>query len=405
MASANGTGKRHLLAVSGWSVSKERPLVRILHVLGKLDRGGVEAWLVQLLGHIDRSRYEMDFMVHSETPGAYDEEIRNLGAKIIPCLHTNHPLEYARNFGSILREHGPYDCVHSHVHHYSGFVLLLARMYGIPVRIAQSHTGDPEQGAGRARKAYLFAMRKLIISNATAGIVVSDVAGNSLFPAWSDDPRWSLLPIGIDVAKFNRPCDPSKVRSSLGIPPGAKVVGHVGRFVHLKNHSHILNIAKEICPSDPAIHFLLVGDGPLRGQIESDIAAAGLTSRFTLTGLRPDVPQILKGGMDVFVFPSAYEGMPLSLLEAQVAGLHCVASDVITSKADLRPGMITWVPLEGPLSVWTNSVRAALQSHETLDLPEAVLRQLSIESSVRNLTRFYDFNSPPGLAVNRHAFV
>src|SRR5512142_1732843 len=139
MADANGTGERHVLAVPGRGVPKERRLMRILHVLGKLDRGGVEAWLVQLLGHIDRSRYEMDFVVHTEDPGAYDDQVRSMGAKIIPCLHTNRPLEYAKNLAKILQQHGPYDCMHSHVHHYSGYVLLLARMHGIPLRIAQSH--------------------------------------------------------------------------------------------------------------------------------------------------------------------------------------------------------------------------------------------------------------------------
>lgn len=364
--------------------------MRILHVLGKLDRGGVETWLVQLLEHVDRSRYEMDFVVHTTAPGAYDEQIRSFGAKIIPCLHTSHPLEYARHFRKVLAAHGPYDCVHSHVHHYSGYVLLLARMYGVPVRIAHSHTGDPEEGAGAARKAYLAAMRKLIALNATAGITVSQLAGDSLFPSWKTDSRWQLLPYGIDIGRFRDPGDSVRMRDNLGIPSSSRVVGHVGRFVDVKNHQKILEIANELCPADPNIHFLLVGDGPLRPQIESEIASSELRDRFTLTGNRPDVPQVLQSAMDVFLFPSKYEGLPIALMEAQLAGLSCVASDLITPESALDPALVRWLSLSAPASAWAYSIREVLASEEKHAVAPSVRKRLSIESCVHNLTQVYD---------------
>ncbi len=120
--------------------------MRILHVLGKLDRGGVETWLVQVLRHVDRQKYQMDFLVHSASPGAYDEEVRALGSRIIPCLGHSNPAMYARNFRRVLREYGPYDVVHSHVHHYSGYVLMLRRSCAVyPCGIAHSHNGHATQ--------------------------------------------------------------------------------------------------------------------------------------------------------------------------------------------------------------------------------------------------------------------
>ncbi len=364
--------------------------MRILHVLGKLDRGGVEAWLVQLLDHIDRSRYEMDFVVHTESPGAYDDQIRSLGARIIPCLHTDRPLEYAKNFAKILHEHGPYDCVHSHVHHYSGYVLLLARMRGIPVRIAQSHTADPEEGAGQMRKAYLGAMRRLIAMNATAGIVVSHLAGDALFPSWKSNPRWHLLPYGIDTERFNHFHDTARMRTELGMPQGARVIGHVGRFVDVKNHRKIIAIAKELCPADPNLHFLLVGDGVLRSDIEAEIAASGLENRFTLTGNRGDVPQVLQAAMDVFLFPSKYEGLPIALMEAQLAGLCCVASNAITPESALDPAMVQWLPLSAPAAVWGEAIQGMLATNPKPAVSAAVRNRLSIQSCVRGLTQLYD---------------
>src|SRR5436305_11954643 len=101
--------------------------VRILHVLGMMERGGAETWLMHLLRMIDRDRYHMDFLVHIPGHKDYDDEIRALGSAIILCPHTRQPLRYAREFPRILREHGPYDVVHSHVHQYSGLVLRLAQ--------------------------------------------------------------------------------------------------------------------------------------------------------------------------------------------------------------------------------------------------------------------------------------
>ena len=101
--------------------------VRVLHVLGGMNRGGVETWLMHVLRHIDRNRFRMDFLVHTVNPCAYDDEIHSLGSEIIPCLHPSRPWTYVRNFKRILREHGPYDVVHSHVHHFSGHILRLAR--------------------------------------------------------------------------------------------------------------------------------------------------------------------------------------------------------------------------------------------------------------------------------------
>ena len=107
--------------------------MRILHVLGKLDRGGVETWLVQVLRHIDRAEIPDGLSSYTPLrPGAYDEEVRSLGARIIPCLGYTNPIATHVNFRRILREHGPYDVVHSHVHHFSGYVLMLAKMGGVP---------------------------------------------------------------------------------------------------------------------------------------------------------------------------------------------------------------------------------------------------------------------------------
>jgi len=112
--------------------------IRILNIVGGMNRGGAETWLMHVLRNIDRERYLMDFLVHTERICEYDHEIRQLGSRVIPCLHPSKPLKYAKNFKRILRDYGPYDVVHSHVHHFSGYALKLAHQEGVPVRIAHA---------------------------------------------------------------------------------------------------------------------------------------------------------------------------------------------------------------------------------------------------------------------------
>jgi hypothetical protein len=116
-------------------LDQKRP-IRILHVVGSLDTGGRETWLMHVLRRIDRDRYQFDFLTHATKPCFYDDEIKSLGCRILPCLqHSSRPWQYAWDFLRILKEYGPYDVVHSHVHHFSGLPLMLAHHAGVPVRI------------------------------------------------------------------------------------------------------------------------------------------------------------------------------------------------------------------------------------------------------------------------------
>lgn len=363
--------------------------MRILHVLGKLDRGGVETWLLQILRHIDRQKYQMDFLVHTVDRGAYDDEVLSLGARIIPCLSPSTPLLYARNFWSVLRKYGPYDVVHSHVHHYSGYVLMLAAMAGVQTRIAHSHTSAPQHSAKVGRQAYLRLMQFLIQRYASSIIVISTAAGDSLMCGWRDDDRCCLQPYGIETDAFDVSVDVARIRAELGIPCGTKVVGHVGRFAEVKNHKFILQIAAELKLTEPDVRFLLVGDGPLRPEIEAEISRMGMSGRFILVGLRSDIPELMKGAMDAFLFPSFYEGLGLVLVEAQLAGLRSVISDQIPHEADLVADMVERLPLSAPPGEWAEALRRILKSSDMWQVPETVRKQFSIEKSVAELTNCY----------------
>jgi glycosyltransferase involved in cell wall biosynthesis len=362
---------------------------RVLHVVGGLDRGGIETWLMHVLRRTDRARFRMDFLVHTDRPGAYDDEVRAFGCKVLSCPapQWTRPWRYGSAFRRLLAEHGPYDVVHSHVHHYSGNVLRLAHAAGVPVRIAHSHidTSVEEARARFLRGGYLALMRRWIARHATAGLAASRPAAANLFGrAWESDPRWRVLYYGIDPAPFHIAGDRAAVRAELGVPAGAFVLGHVGRFHEQKNHAFLIDIAAEVVRRLPEAHLLLVGIGALRPAIEHRVAQAGLTRHVTFAGARPDVPRLMRDAMDVFVFPSLWEGLPVAGIEAQAAGLPCLFADGLTPELDRVGSLVRRLSLDRPASAWADAVLAVRQARPAVS-PTAALA--AVEESPFNIRR------------------
>ena len=340
---------------------------------------------MHVLRRIDAQRYQMDFLVHTDEPGAYDAEVRAHGSRIIPFPHTSRPATYAINLRKILCQYGPYDVVHSHVHHYSGCVLRVACRAGVPMRIAHSHldTEPADTHAGLLRRMYLALMTTWIDRYATVGLGASAQAAAALFGrGWRANPRWGVLYYGIDLRPFRSSIDPLQVRAELGIPPTAYVVGHVGRFDAQKNHGFFVDIAAEIAHRDRDTYFLLVGDGPLRHAVQQKVVSLGLADRFVFTGVRSDVATLMMGAMDVFLFPSLYEGLGLVVLEAQAAGLPTVLSDTIPPEVEVAADLTQRLSLSQSASDWASTV-VGLRRDRTPQQRDEALR--AVETSPFNI--------------------
>lgn len=375
---------------------RSRP-IRILHVVGGMNRGGVETGLIHVLRHIDRERYQMDFLVHTDQPCAYDEEVRALGSRIIPCLRPDQPWRYACNLLRALRDDGPYDVVHSHVHHFSGFVLMLARLAGVPIRIADSHSDTPlvDRRSGLLRRLYLQSMQAAIKAHATHGLASSQAAATALFGSrWQQDPRFRVLYQGIDLQPFREAqnTDFRKVRQELGLPLEALVIGHAGRFAEPKNHAFLVKVFTEVARREPTAHLLLVGDGPLRPTIEAQVRSLGLERRVVFAGVRADVPRLMVGAMDAFLFPSLWEGLGRVFLEAQAAGLRCLISEAVPEEATVIPALVRRLSLSLPPEEWASVLLdrtwgSDVSREEALSLMES--SRFNITFSVRRLVELY----------------
>ena len=324
-----------------------------------MDRGGAETWLMHVLRHIDRSKFQLDFLTHTNVPCAYDDAIRALGSSLLVCENPAKPWAYAAAFKRLMETQGPYDVVHSHLHHFSGFVLRCAAKANIPVRIAHSHsdTLTMDTQAPMLRRGYTGFARAWIGRYSTHGLAVSRAAAQALFGLrWAGDPRFSVLHCGIDLAEFQaRAGRREDFCREWKLPADAMIVGHVGRFTAAKNHDVLIEIFARIRDLEPRAFLVLAGEGALRAEVERRIARAGLTDSCRLLGARNDVPQFLSRNVDVLLLPSRWEGLPLVLMESQAAGVPCLCSDVVTAEAIEIPNLVFRLPLSQPLEEWAEA--------------------------------------------------
>jgi glycosyltransferase involved in cell wall biosynthesis len=366
---------------------------RILHVVSSLDRGGIELWLLHLLRHIDRQRYPMDALVLADRRGPLEGDLQSVGCRAFYCAGHRKPWVLQRFMSDVLRRHGPYDVVHSHVHYFGGMVARLAAGQGVPIRIIHSRN-DVRPGAsqpGLLRQIYTRQMKKWIDRHATCRIAISDSAAEDLFgPAWQGN--CTIVHSGRDLSPFAKEEDSYLVRRSLGLPGDALVVGHVGRFHARKNHALVIDIAAEVCRREPRARLLLVGDGPEEGAIRERACQAGIADRVMYAGASDDVPRLLKSAMDVFLFPSRHEGLGVAVVEAQAAGLPCVIAEHLPRDIDVIPRLVKRLPLSAAASEWGSAVLRA--AHEPpIDPAEALAAVLAtdfnIERSVGKIAMIY----------------
>jgi glycosyltransferase involved in cell wall biosynthesis len=369
-----------------------------------MNAGGVETWLLQVLRHIDRDRFQFDFCTFGPEPGLLAPDVEALGGKILRCPRDVNVWTFSRRFRRILRD-GNYQIAHSHVQFFSGALLRWAKAEGVPIRIAHSHnTSDGRLNTGM-RRFYRRLMKSWIDRYATYGLAASSAAAVALFGEnWQADGRFRVLHYGIDLHLFQDPVDRRQVPKELGIPADAPVVGHVGRFDPQKNHRFLLDVARETLKRRPDVHFLLVGDGPLRVEIEALARGMGLSGKTHFVGIRTDVPRLMRGAMDLFVFPSIYEGLGIALLEAQAAGLPCLISDAVPAEVAISPSSAEFLALSSGAQYWARRIVTVLaQKRRAADPGECskISTHFSIQRSVRELTEIY--GSQPECARMRSA--
>lgn len=332
--------------------------------------------------HIDRSKVQFDFLVHRDFRADYDDEIEALGGRIfrIPRL-----IPWSRTYRVALRgffkEHPEYRIVHVHQDCMSAVILREAKLQGVPVRIAHSHNSSQDKNLKYLIKLYY---KRQIPRYATQLFACGKDAGDWMF----DGAPYQIVRNAVDARQYRYdPVRAANAKKSMGITPECFVIGHVGRFAPVKNHMFLLDIFQKIRASEPRSMLLLVGDGELKQQVEQNADEMGLSDSVCFAGVRDDVPEMMQA-MDAFVFPSLYEGLPVSLVEAQAAGLPCFISDQVPEACDLTK-LIHRISLRQDAQHWAQRVLESRSDSRSDMYCEIVACGFDIVSNSAWLQQYY----------------
>ena len=323
-------------------------MIRILHIVSYMQRGGLETLIMNCYRHIDREKMQFDFIVHRDFRSDYDDEIEELGGKIyrLPRLNPFSP-GYKKALMDFFQAHPEYKIVHCHLDCMSALPLAAAKKCGVSVRIAHAHSSNQARNLKYPLKRWY--MRK-IPGVATHFFACSKEAGRWMFPGQDI----TVISNGIETEKFVfRHEIRDEVRRELNLKDEL-VLGHVGRFMPEKNHSFLIDIFEEVHKHIPNARLLLVGTGPLEDQAKQKVDRLGLAEHVRFLGVRSDVNRILQA-VDVFVLPSLYEGLSLTSVEAQTSGLRCFFSDTV-SRACQMTDVVTFLPLKGDAVQWAEAI-------------------------------------------------
>lgn len=361
--------------------------IRVLHCVAGLDHGGYESLLMNLYRHTDPQKVQFDFV--SSFPGVYEEPIRQRGGIIhtIPFITKVGPFAYAHALDKLLADHPEYRIVHSHMDKFSGLVMKRAKKAGVPVRIAHSHNTQNE--GGLAFQLVKNHYGRMVLPNATHLFACSKAAADWMFGEKAADAK--VLLNGIDPDRFAINSEiRTGARAEFSLPDDCLVFGHVGRFTPQKNHDRLLRIFAAICESQPNSALLLAGTGPLMADMRSKAAALNIADRVHFLGPRQDIPALLQA-MDCFLFPSLHEGLPVTLVEAQAAGLPVVASDAITDEVCITP-LIGLYSLQADDRTWAKAALAAAataQQGRANPTEELIAAGYDIRETAARLQAFY----------------
>ncbi len=359
---------------------------RLLCILSSMNTGGAETFLMKIYRRLDKSKYQMDFCVNKEE-NYYSEEIEKMGGKIycIPSKSENVN-QFKKQLGNIVYEN-KYDYVMRITSSAMGFMdLKIAKKAGAKVCVARS--SNASDGGGLKARIVHFLGRLLYQKYADVKIAPSDLAGKYTFgKRIYNKGGVNILHNAVDLNIFRYNVEGrEKIRKEFGIDESIKIIGHVGRFMEQKNHKFLIEVFSKLKKENLDTVLMLVGTGYLENQIREQISALNLEDSIIFTGVRSDIPRILSA-MDVFLFPSLYEGMPNTVIEAQACGLPCIISDSITKEADIT-GLVKYVSLEHSANFWKDEIIRKLNTPRCDQRKSFEEHRYDIDSAVNDFIKY-----------------
>ena len=330
---------------------------RLLCIVSNMDAGGAETFLMKMYRQLDRTCYQMDFVVSGDGRGYYEHEIERLGGRVFRITRKTKDFSaYRRELFDAVREDGCPVVLRIGSNAFSAIDLWIAKRAGARrLALRSSNASDGQAGLGMLLQR---ALRRPLTSVANVKIAPSDLAAEYTFGPMAmrkGEVHYLRNALDLDAYAFSAE-KRTAIRAELSIDADALVVGHVGRFAPQKNHGFLIEVFTELLKSRPDARLVLVGKGELEDEVFAKAEAFGVLGSIVFTGVRSDVPALLSA-FDALALPSLYEGMPNVVIEAQAAGLSCVVSDTVTRQADVT-GLVEYLPIDNT-TAWAKVLESA----------------------------------------------
>lgn len=356
---------------------------RILHIFTILNRGGAETMVMNYYRHIDRTKIQFDFLVHRAEKGDYEDEIQAMGGKIFKIPPIFHMKDHRQEVQLFFNSHSEYQIIHGHVGELGYFIYKEAAKRHLPCIIAHAHNAACDLNWKWPIRTIL---KHLIRRHVSHPMTCSSDAGQWLFGAVLSK-KAVVLNNAIDARLYSLS---QRTRSDVRAKMGWEnhfIVGDVARFSPPKNHPALLLIFQEILKKQSNALLVLIGSkSELYDSIVSKAKKMKLDGHIQFLGTRTDVPQLMQG-MDVYCSPSNYEGLSVSMVEAQAAGLRVITSTNVPREVELIPDSVDFIPLSSPHEYWANRILAPYKQHNTYD--EICRAGFDISENAKWLQEFY----------------
>lgn len=360
-------------------------MIRVLHMIGSLEIGGSQAMIMNLYRNIDRTKVQFDFILDHPKNDYFVKEIKSLGGKIyfMPQFYGTNFFDVSKAWNNFFQEHPNYKILHSHVRSYASIYLAIAKKHGVKTIIHSHSTSNGTGLKSIVKRCLQYPLRY----QADYLFACSQIAGEWLYgeKAIKGD-NFFILNNAINTRKYKVDLATRlRVREQLGVKNNF-VFGHVGRLHEAKNHMFLLDLFKSILKQKPESKLVIVGDGELREEIENKIADLELKKNVIMTGSRSDVPELLMA-FDAFLFPSKWEGLPVTVVEAQAAELPCFVSDTVTKEVGISD-LVHYLPIDKGTACWCDAImKSDLNKH---DVQKKIIEAgFDVQETAQWLTDFY----------------
>ena len=381
--------------------------VRVLHVLGNTNLGGAESRIMDLYRHTDRNRVQFDFLVHSNEEGFYEKEIRELGGRVfrVPRFRIYNYFSYRRALKEFFWAHHEFALVQGHMTSTAAIYLPIAKKAGVKKTAAHARSAGVDKGLKGTMTRFL---RRNLADKADYLFTCSELAGISVYGEKAvQEGKTIFIPNAIDCAGFTfDPAKREKLREELGLTD-ALIIGHVGRFHYAKNHEYLLRVFAELCRmsagaggstaetgADQKYHLILLGEGPLMEDTRKLAEELGVADRVHFLGNHKNIADYYQA-MDYFVYPSRYEGMPGTIVEAQASGLPCLMSDTICREVIVTE-LVETMSIEKEPKVWAEVLQrrmdALVSKQENREKYAAKMAAagFDVQAQAERMMRFYE---------------